>query len=115
MARAGGVGADIWASRIQLFPKVLEMVAMGMAPRNSRQECIQDRKVEVAIGGVEDLLIQCAFDPQTSGGLLAAVEPGKAEDIVSELRSGPAPQAHIVGEIKEAEVPVVTIRHAKEE
>jgi selenide,water dikinase len=115
MARASGVGADIWASKVQLFGKVLDMVAMGMAPRNSARECFEERRVEVATGGVEELLVQCVFDPQTSGGLLAAVEADKAEDILSELKSGPAPRAHIVGEVTEAETPVVTIRHAKEE
>lgn len=114
LARAAGAGAEIWASGVRLFPRTLEMVALGMAPRNSRQECLEERRVEVATAGVEEFIVTCMFDPQTSGGLLAAVEASEAEDIVSELRAGPAPHAGIIGRITEAEVPVVTISHSEE-
>ena len=113
MARASGVAAELWAKEVPLFSEALVMVAQGMAARSSAGECIADRKVEVDTGGVDELLVQCMFDPQTSGGLLAAVPPEKADEILEALRSGPAPRASIVGTVTEADVPKVTIKHSR--
>lgn len=113
MLRASGVAADLWAKDVPLFPETLAMVSMGMAARSSMHECIAEEKVEVDTRGVDELLVQCMFDPQTSGGLLAAVPPEKADGLIEALRSGPAPKAAIVGAIRESDVPKVTIRHSK--
>jgi selenide,water dikinase len=114
LARAAGAGAEVWADAVRLFPRALEMAALGMAPRNSRQECIDEGRAVVDATAVDELLATCMFDTQTSGGLLAAVEAGEAEDIVSRLRAGPAPEAGIIGRITEAGAPVVNIKRSKE-
>jgi len=44
---------------------------------------------------VQELL----FDPQTSGGLLIAVDPGQAEELVSRIRKAGDASAAIVGEV----------------
>lgn len=114
LARASGVGANIWASGVPLFPGVLEMVSSGMAPRNSAGDCFKERRVEVATGGVDEYLVACMFDPQTSGGLLASVPALEVDSTLRELREGPAPLAAIVGEITGSAVPKVTIFHSRE-
>jgi selenide,water dikinase len=114
MVRASGTGATIWAGEVPLFDNALDMVASGMAPRSSAGDCFGDSRVEVEEGGVDDLLVQCMFDPQTSGGLLASIPAGEAEDLVSELRGGPALRASIVGEITEVVSPKVRIEQSRE-
>ena len=42
------------------------------------------------------------FDPQTSGGLLVAVDAEEAEALLSDLRAAGAPAA-IVGEVTDSE------------
>jgi len=113
MMKAGGTAARIWAAEVPLFNRALEMAASGMAPRTSAEECFTQRKVEVDTGGVDQFLVTCMFDPQTSGGLLAAVKPEVAEAALAELRAGPAPDAAIIGEVLQAEVPKVTIAHER--
>ena len=49
----------------------------------------------IAVEGVDDALVALCYDPQTSGGLLAAVDPAAAGDlegftVVGEVVSGPA-------------------------
>ena len=50
--------------------------------------------------GVDFAMEEILFDPQTSGGLLLAVSPKDADNILSELRAANMP-ASIVGEVKE--------------
>lgn len=113
MVRASGVGARVWASEVPLFPGTLEMVAIGMAARNCAEEFVQAKRVELADANLDPLLVQCIFDPQTSGGLLASVPAAEAGLILDELRDGPAEGAAIVGLITEAPEPKVSILHSK--
>lgn len=69
------------------------LTAAGQRNRNFVGSQVEFRNVSFAM---EEIL----FDPQTSGGLLLAVEPGQAEDLETELRSIGLP-ARIVGEITE--------------
>jgi selenide,water dikinase len=45
--------------------------------------------------------VEYAFDAQTSGGLLIAIAPERAERLVEALRSRNAAAAAIVGEVRE--------------
>jgi selenide,water dikinase len=101
MARAGGVAAEIWASEVPLFERTLEMAASGMVPELRFKESEGFGDVEVAAGRTDPLMVDCLFDPQTSGGLLSAVDPRDARGLVEELRSGPCPRAAVIGRITE--------------
>jgi selenide,water dikinase len=114
MARASGLGADLWSDEVPLFPDTLALVAQGMAARSSAEEFFLLHRAEVAGDQIDEMVVQCMFDPQTSGGLLAAVPADIAEDVLSELRAGCAPPARAVGVMKEADMPVVTIGQLKE-
>ena len=50
------------------------------------------------------------FDPQTSGGLLLAAAPQKAEALARELRAAGLPAA-IVGEIRDAQPTEITVKY----
>lgn len=114
LVRASGVAAEVWASSVPLFERTLEMVALGMAPRTSAKECIESSKVALDGGGVDEFLVTCVFDPQTSGGLLAALPAETADATLERLRAGPSPRASLVGVIVESDTPVVTVRHARQ-
>jgi len=114
MMKASGVAAELWAKEVPLFGEVLAMLGLGMAARSSVYECLSEGKVEVDAGGVDELLLQCMFDPQTSGGLLAAVPPEQADEVIAALRAGPALKAALVGRVYESDVAKVTIKHSKE-
>ena len=65
--------------------------AAGQRNRNHTGPFVRFENVSFAM---EEVL----FDPQTSGGLLLAVDPADAEALEQELRTGGLP-ASIVGEI----------------
>ncbi|MGQ2909418.1 MAG: selenide, water dikinase SelD [Aliihoeflea sp.] len=53
--------------------------------------------------GLEDWRRHLLTDPQTSGGLLVAVEPGKADALLARIREAGYPRAAIVGTVRAGE------------
>jgi selenide,water dikinase len=108
MVKAGGVSAELLAGDVPLFERTLEMASMGMVPEGTRRNFDYAGGVELPAGKEDDLLLQCIYDPQTSGGLLAAVDKSDADSALQELRRGPCPRAAAVGTVLEG--PGGTIR-----
>jgi selenide,water dikinase len=92
-----GVTAEIWAETLPLLPGALEAARQGIfSGANERNaefsEALAD--FEAGIGeGIKAVL----FDAQTSGGLLIAFPPERAEAALAEMRAGGAPHAAVVG------------------
>jgi selenide,water dikinase len=101
MMRAGRVSAVVWADRVPLFAGTLEMAGMGMVPGAERRERSGFKIRGLVTAGIDGVLLDCLYDPQTSGGLLASVPPGKAEAVLRELRAGAFVSAAVIGEVRE--------------
>ena len=78
----------IYTEQLPVLPDVEEYASMGLIPAGAY------RNREFAVLWREDLV----FDPQTSGGLLAAVPAEEAESIVSQLKEAGLPGA-VIGEV----------------
>ena len=115
MVRASGVAAEIWAAEVPLLEHALKMANMGMVPE--RKSLIEDYvpKAQVQVGQIDDALMDCLYDPQTSGGLLASVPAGNVDDVVRDLRDGPCTRAAVIGTITEEEPGSLTILVARRE
>ena len=82
VAQRSGVRLVVDTSGLQIYPGVLRVaedgVRTGGDPRNR----------DYVAGNLEtssdDALAAVCFDPQTSGGLLAAVEPDLANDLIND-------------------------------
>jgi selenide,water dikinase len=57
----------------------------------------------------DPLRLEFAFDAQTSGGLLIAIEPGRADDLVEQLRRRAAGAAAVIGRVVERQGPTAII------
>jgi selenide,water dikinase len=86
MARASACLLRIETSRVPLLPEVLDHAAMGLVPGGAyrnRDFCGEAVVFEDGLGrSLKDLMV----DPQTSGGLLAAVDPKMASDCLKALQ-----------------------------
>jgi len=91
MLRASGVGATIRPEQVPLLPGALDLARQGVESTLARENRVA--LPEGAHGPLGDLLI----DPQTSGGLLAAVAPSRAVSCRDALRAAGL-KAAIVGE-----------------
>ena len=95
MAQGSGVTITLHVDGIDLIPAALEFARMGVLPagmyrnRTFAEPGVDAGDTEIA---VQDLL----YDPQTSGGLLMAVAPEDADDLLAELKDA-VPSAQRIG------------------
>jgi selenide,water dikinase len=99
MARASHVEIAVYADKIPIIPEAKEYALMGLIPAGSyatRHFC--EHMVEIK-PGVETVLMDLIFDPQTSGGLVISIAPGQAKACLEELKDQGVESAAIVGEV----------------
>jgi len=99
MARSSGVDVRVIWDDLPLFEGVLEYAAAGILPgaiERNKESC-SDRVV--APGQFPQEMIDICYDAQTSGGLLIAIESGKAADLLQALHDHGVPAATIVGQV----------------
>ena len=98
MAAASEVSLVFDALRVPVMELALELGARGPLAGGSKdnQDHLQDL-VTVA-DPVPPERAKVMFDAQTSGGLLVAVAPGKADLLLESLQRGGVPDAALVGE-----------------
>ena len=93
---------------LPIFPDVEEYASMGLIPGGAyrnREFAAKTGYVSTAKLWLEDLV----FDPQTSGGLLAAVSAEEADEILRELKESSLPCA-VIGEVIDREKHTLLIR-----
>lgn len=99
MAQGSEVEIHLSVGAMDLIPESLEFARMGVLPegmyrnRAFAEPHVDGSEVELA---VQDML----YDPQTSGGLLIAVDPRDADKMFEELR-GAVPSAQRIGTAEE--------------
>lgn len=88
MAGASGVVCELVLEAMPLLPRVIDLAGMGMIPAGSfANKGFCAKSVQVA-DGADGLLVDIAFDAQTSGGLVLAVPPDKVARAVAMLEAG---------------------------
>jgi selenide, water dikinase len=108
MAEASGVGLEIDAADVPLLDRARELAAAGAIPGglNANRDWVSGK---VDIDGVDPVTAKLLVDPQTSGGLLAAVAPGDAARLVGACREAGVGAARI-GRVTAAPAGFVTVR-----
>jgi selenide, water dikinase len=100
MAGASGALLTLAMDQLPVMREALEMyrrgVNTGVNPHNRRM--VQDH-LEL-VGDWPSWQQEILYDPQTSGGLLAAVDAAAADDLVTALRAAGLSQATIIGEVR---------------
>ena len=95
----GGVTAEIYADRVPIFDEVLDYLQKGMiSGAIERNREYASRFVSVA-EDIGEELEAVLYDPQTSGGLLIAIEKKKADSLVSRLKERGVEHATLIGRI----------------
>ena len=109
MARAGNVTLELYSHKVPVFPKAVEMAMMGIIPAGAY------RNRDYTEGEIAEFLskdpmrdaglralIDCLYDPQSSGGLLFSVPKDEALSFYRDLRSaGMDTEVCIAGEVVE--------------
>jgi len=108
LAAASGVSAAVEAGAVPLLPDAIRLATSGFVPGGTQRNL--DHLAERLDGGAA-LTRTVLGDPQTSGGLLFSLDPGRADEAVRELRdSGHA--AAVIGELTGGAVGTIVIAGA---
>lgn len=112
MALASGVTIQLHVDHLPLLTGVEALVEQGFrtrATKSNRQFAESLMKIE---GGPDTMRLEVAFDAQTSGGLLIAVDPSMADAVLQSLRTAEAAAASIVGSVlPKQEHALILVRH----
>ncbi len=92
MAKAGGVTLELYSHKVPIFPRALDMAAMGIIPAGAY------RNMDYVGAEVMEFLskdpnrdadlrarIDCLYDPQSSGGLLIAAKESEIPRLTEQL------------------------------
>ena len=99
MAEPSGVSFELYADEIPYVTESMSLAEMGMIPEGAyKNKKYFDSKVDLS--GVKEVYGDLLFDPQTSGGLLYAVEAKYGEEIIKALKgSSLATEVAIIGKV----------------
>ncbi len=104
MADASGCVVEIDLGRLPVLPGALEAAATGLVPAGAGKNRTSLAQVLEIEDGADELRVDLALDPQTSGGLLAAVSPGDVDRLVRRL-----PDSAVVGRVVEGRAGAVRL------
>lgn len=98
MAQGSELTAEVNVSAIDMLPEALSLAELGILPEGVyRNRAFAEAFVEA--GEIPLKYQDILYDPQTSGGLLIAVDPKDAEALFSELKAC-VPSAQRIGVMK---------------
>lgn len=91
MARASGVDAVLRLADVPVYDGARALSEAGVA-----SSLMPANRADAVVDGVDDPLL---FDPQTAGGLLAAVDQGAVRDVLSALEATGC-KGHVIGRLE---------------
>ncbi len=98
MTQEGSVTIRLHGRALPLMRQARELAEMGVIPSGAYRNQDYVRPHLTLLPGAEQVFLDLASDPQTSGGLLVALPPDQAERLLSLLRPF-APWSAIVGQV----------------
>lgn len=100
MAEASNITFIIDMKKVPVIGSVFEYAEMGLVPAGAyrNRSYFSNR---VCFEGVEERYVDLAFDPQTSGGLLFAVNEKYTEQIIGELKEALDTNFAVIGKVAE--------------
>jgi selenide,water dikinase len=100
MARASKVSIFIEPGKVPLLEGALELAAAGVitgADRTNREYVGEDIEIDESVSKEMRRLL---YDPQTAGGMLIAISPDSAPELLARLREN-YPHAQMIGRVSE--------------
>lgn len=87
VAEASGTGAVVYADKIPIWNHAREMAQMGLIPGGAHRNRKYIEHCVTAADYIPEDIMDCLYDPLTSGGLLMAVNPEKENMMKTELEA----------------------------
>ncbi|MCO6388990.1 selenide, water dikinase SelD [Aliihoeflea sp. 40Bstr573] len=107
MARGSGVTIRLELGALPLLAQAEALSRAGFVTGASHRNWKSYGDAVSLPDGLEDWRRHLLTDPQTSGGLLVAVEGGRAGDVLADIRAAGYPLATIIGKVEAGEARVM--------
>ncbi len=113
--RAEATGIELWLDSLPLLAGAKELASSGM-----RSSLFSHNRQDIAVKGGAMLgteyssVMELLFDPQTSGGILAALQQSKAYEICSKLHKAGYIEAEIIGRLSQSQSGITVLKEAQE-
>ncbi len=99
LLRASAVRARIDLARVPILPGARECLARGVRSTFHAENARTRPEIHFARDAASDAAREILFDPQTSGGLLFGVAPGRSADAITRLHANGDDRAAVIGEV----------------
>ena len=110
MLAASGVAAEIWAGAVPRLVGVRRLAVDGHIPGGTRRNLQAASGTAAFDAGLDEVERLILADAQTSGGLLLAVSPASAPQLVRALTSRKSLAAAIIGHVTDGAAGAITVR-----
>jgi selenide,water dikinase len=109
LAKGSGIQIDLFYDRLPFYPNALQMYRKGenTGSNKANREMVIGYFEMAGSRSVEQQ--ELLFDPQTSGGLLLAVNGAQADDLIAALKKEGVAAACRVGEVVAADRPYIRV------
>lgn len=104
MIEDSNVGLKLDANKVPFIKETIDFARMGIIPAGAHRN--RDFRKEYIIGAdqIDPVMMDILFDPQTSGGLLIAVEGDQSERLLGKLRNEGIEDVALIGEFIEESI-----------
>jgi selenide,water dikinase len=92
------LSATIDFDALPVLPNALKLVSQGIFPGGSRRN-MDNLLHRVNAPTLSDAQLAMLFDAQTSGGLLIAVDPGRTDGLLDDLKASGVDHASVIGSL----------------
>jgi len=104
------VGFNINLAALPIFPEAIEYAKKGIGPGGlQRNRDFYSPHVK-ASAKLSTYMMDILYDPQTSGGLMLAVTPSKAERLLASLKAAGVTDAAIIGDVVKGRPGVISVK-----
>lgn len=113
MCKGSGVSLTVYANDVPILPGAKELAKMGIIPAGAYNNRNHLGDAVLVEEGVTREDVDIFFDPQTSGGLLIAVNPNKAKALLDAIHQRGVTEARIVGELNKPGNHLITVKRGR--
>jgi selenide,water dikinase len=108
MTAQGNIALAIDLEALVLYPRVRDMVAAGVTTGSHKPN--RANAASRLRGTLDHFWDELVHDPQTSGGLIIAVDDKRARELVTRLSDAGVTDAAIIGEVRASPQPYLELR-----
>lgn len=95
MAEGCGSTIELWAGKVPIVPKALELARDGIIPAGAYRNMDFTADDTLEDSTVPREVLDCLYDPQTAGGLLLSVPESLLSDLLARMADAGVPAAAI--------------------